>query len=151
MIDKHPFDLVAHRALGQLYADAEEFERATRHLEIVVRKSPDSASDHLLLSSILSNHADVLDRYEGTSDTTVRLRTRARAVGHLQQASWLDPKRCDVQFKLGNEFLKQNRKADAITALRQAVQNCPLLVQDMRKIRVFRQTTPSLGQTGFHT
>jgi tetratricopeptide (TPR) repeat protein len=126
VIDKNPFDVLAHRRLGRMHADAEQFDEATRHLEIVVRKKPDSASDHLLLSSILSSHADVLDRFQGTSDTTVSLRTRARAVGHLQQASWLAPKRCDVQFQLGQQLLKQNRVTDAITALRQAVRGCPV-------------------------
>merc|ERR1711865_880055 len=83
-----PSSAPAHRLLGLLHQQNEDYDVADQYYKKLVSLQPNDSSSHYLYGVSLSIQADKLSRFEG-SDTTLTYRTRSKSVNHLQQATWL--------------------------------------------------------------
>ncbi|CAK8987788.1 Hypothetical protein SCF082_LOCUS1123 [Durusdinium trenchii] len=97
-----------------LLAEREEWDAAARYLTKAAERWPDSAQVHFELGRVLRSRGQVLAEF-GDKEADALLR---QAVGHLQQALWLDKSDLASHVELADLLLFMRRSAEALeTAL----------------------------------
>jgi tetratricopeptide (TPR) repeat protein len=128
IIKNDPNHSDGHRLLGHYFDQQRDYESAEVHYEKCVKLDPTNYLSHYNYGKCLSNHADLLSKFDGTSDTTKAERTRSKSVSHLQQATWLLKEAGEmsnangvgsqIYLLLGQSLLKQQRFDESIGAFR---------------------------------
>ena len=161
VITSHPSLALAHRMMGQLFGQANDYATAETHYATCVALQPTDYNAHYEYGRCLAKHADILSKYAGTTDTTLAVRTLQKSVAHLQQSTWLLKEssvnlsggtgaeniastRSTIYFLLGETLFKQARYRDAIEAYRKSVSSSPSSCPGMHRLTV---TLAMVGQT----
>src|SRR3546814_9906036 len=108
----HPSGPLGHRALGELFASRRDPRAALSHLQLACRLAPESATNALELGRLQAATGD----FDGPRRSFV-------------QATQLDPALFDAWFLLGVTYIREERKAQALTFLPKAPQLQPKIAR----------------------